>query len=213
MKSARELIELQLAALVACDARGRATFWEDGRGTRAPWVLLGRTAEGCAWRLSAELPDDLAGELEALLAAEPASGDFESEPRCAAQLRRLLRAQVGIGREWRGPAFALPEALPDPGDVEVDVARLRAVVREGDVEASSCECARLTPEVAEAGVETHPDHRRRGLATRVVGAWARAVRASGRLPLYSTDWSNAGSRAVAHKLGARLYGEDFHLDP
>ena len=213
MRNARELIELQLSALVECDARGRATVWGDGLGTPAPWVLLGRTAEGNAWRLSAELCDDLARELEALLTTEPASDDFGSEPRCAQELRRVLRTQVTIGREWRGPALELPEALPDPGDVEVDVERLRAVVREGGVEASSCECARLRPGVAEAGVETHPAHRRRGLATRVVAAWAGAVRASGRLPLYSTDWSNAGSRGLAHKLGARLYGEDFHLDP
>ena len=211
--NACELIELQLSALVACDARGRATVWADGLGTPAPWVLLGRTAEGCAWRLSAELSGDLARELEALLATEPASEDFGCEPRCAEELRRVLRTQVTIGREWRGPALELPEVLPDPGEVEVDVARLRAVLREGGVEASSCECARLSPEIAEAGVQTHPEHRRRGLATRVVRAWARAIRASGRLPLYSTDWSNAGSLGVARKLGARLYGEDFHLDP
>jgi GNAT superfamily N-acetyltransferase len=213
LKSPRELIELQLSALVECDARGRASVFGDGRGTPAPWVLLGRTAEGNAWRLSALLPDALAREAEALLATEPATGDFESEPRCAEDLRHLFAGQVTIAREWRGPAFALPEGLPDPGEVEVDAATLRAVVRVGEVELSSCECARLTPEVAEAGLETHPDHRRRGLATRVVSAWARAIRASGRLPLYSTAWSNAGSRGVARKLGAHLYGEDFHLDP
>jgi len=213
LRSARELIELQLQALVECDARGRASITADGRGTPAPWVLLGRTAEGNAWRLSALLPDALAREVEALLATEPATGDFESEPRCAEDLRRLLAGHVTVAREWRGPAFVLPEDLPDPGAVEVEAASLRAVVRAGELELSSCESARLTPRVAEAGVETHPDHRRRGLATCVVAAWACAIRASGRLPLYSTAWSNGGSRGVARKLGARLYGEDFHLDP
>ena len=64
---------------------------------------------------------------------------------------------------------------------------------------------------AEAGVETVRAHRGRGHAPRVVAVWARAVRASGGEPMYSTSWSNRASRSVAAKLGLRLYGEDFHL--
>jgi RimJ/RimL family protein N-acetyltransferase len=37
------------------------------------------------------------------------------------------------------------------------------------------------------------------------------VRAAGLLPLYSTWWENAASRAVAAALGAVPYGEDFNL--
>lgn len=64
---------------------------------------------------------------------------------------------------------------------------------------------------AEAGVETVAGHRGRGHAPRVVAAWARAVRARGGEPMYSTSWSNRASRAVAAKLGLHLYGEDLHL--
>lgn len=64
---------------------------------------------------------------------------------------------------------------------------------------------------AEAGVETRPDHRGRGLAPRVVAAWARAVRERGAEPIYSTSWDNAASRAVARKLGLVCYGEDLHF--
>ena len=39
------------------------------------------------------------------------------------------------------------------------------------------------------------------LAERVTASWAIAVRASGRVPLYSTSWENAASLAVARKLG------------
>ena len=35
-------------------------------------------------------------------------------------------------------------------------------------------------------------------------AWARAVRASGLIPLYSTSWNNKASLAVARKLGSTL---------
>jgi hypothetical protein len=45
----------------------------------------------------------------------------------------------------------------------------------------------------------------------VVAAWANAIRAGGRIPLYGTAWSNASSRAVARKLGLVMYGEDFRL--
>jgi len=64
---------------------------------------------------------------------------------------------------------------------------------------------------AEAGVETAPAHRGRGLAPRVVAAWARAVRDLGGEPLYSTSWDNKASRGVARKLGLLFYGEDLHL--
>ena len=64
---------------------------------------------------------------------------------------------------------------------------------------------------AEAGVETAPGHRGRGLAPRVVAAWARGVRELGGEPLYSTSWDNKASRAVARKLGLLFFGEDLHL--
>lgn len=64
---------------------------------------------------------------------------------------------------------------------------------------------------AEAGVSTAPSHRGRGLAPRVVAAWARAIRAQGGEPLYSTSWDNKASRAVARKLALTFYGEDLHF--
>ena len=64
---------------------------------------------------------------------------------------------------------------------------------------------------AEAGVETLEPFRGRGLATAAVACWARAVQRTGRLALYSTSWENAASRAVARRLAARPYGEDWHV--
>jgi predicted GNAT family acetyltransferase len=74
-----------------------------------------------------------------------------------------------------------------------------------------CHSSRSTLVGAEAGVETAPAYRGRGLAGEVVLAWATAVRVEGRLPLYSTDWSNLASRAVARKLGLAMYGEDCRV--
>lgn len=207
-----ELAELQLETLLCYDGRGRMTTWNDEERSRPPWLLLLRTERGTRWRLHAELPDALAAELTALLDDEPVPRDFAAEPGCAAALREALRAHVEIVSEYRGPAFLLPAMTePDP-EIELDRARLVARLRVDGQVVASCECARLTPRAAEAGVETGPSSRGRGFATRVVAAWARAIQDSGRLALYSTWWENAASLAVARKLGGRCYGEDFHLD-
>ena len=63
--------------------------------------------------------------------------------------------------------------------------------------------------VSEAGVETLTAYRRQGLGARVVAAWARQIRELGAEPMYSTEWGNEPSQAVARKLGLVAYGEDF----
>lgn len=60
-------------------------------------------------------------------------------------------------------------------------------------------------------METLPAFRGRGLATAAVACWGRAVQRSGRTALYSTSWENAASRAIAKKLSAVLYGEDWSV--
>jgi predicted GNAT family acetyltransferase len=76
---------------------------------------------------------------------------------------------------------------------------------------SLCLCARRSPDAAEAGLDTAPDYRGRGHAIRVASAWAVAVRASGRTPLYSTSWENAASLGVAGKLGLAIYATDWSI--
>jgi predicted GNAT family acetyltransferase len=76
---------------------------------------------------------------------------------------------------------------------------------------SVCFCARRSIGAAEAGLETAPAFRGRGLAARVTTAWAAAVRATGRTPLYSTSWANASSLAVASKLELRIYATDWNI--
>ena len=74
-----------------------------------------------------------------------------------------------------------------------------------------CGCARRTDEAAEASLETAEPFRAQGLAERVTAAWAIAVRASGRMPLYSTSWENSASLAVARKLGLTTYAASWSL--
>jgi predicted GNAT family acetyltransferase len=76
---------------------------------------------------------------------------------------------------------------------------------------SICFCARLSDEAAEAGLETAEACRGRGYGAQVAAAWALAVRASGRIPLCSTAWTNHASRAVARKLGLVPYASNWNL--
>jgi predicted GNAT family acetyltransferase len=77
--------------------------------------------------------------------------------------------------------------------------------------ASLCGCARRTDEAAEASLETAEPFRGQGLAAQVTAAWAAAVRASGRIPLYSTSWENLASLAVARKLKLSVYAASWSL--
>jgi predicted GNAT family acetyltransferase len=74
-------------------------------------------------------------------------------------------------------------------------------VVEGGYPVSICFCARRSEAAAAAGLETAEAYRGRGLGARVTAAWALAIRATGRVPLYGAAWANDPSRAVARKLG------------
>ena len=191
-----------------------------GAGTKcAALFCLIRGATDCAWAVRADVPQDVANELDRLAREEPPVSDFRDAPVHAERSMALVE-----GRCDSGPAFAFPDELAPPhGTVLIDDtgalgrhfpelnARevpyrtpIAAVVEEGRT-VSVCFSSRRSDIAAECGVETAEEYRGRGLAARVTAAWALAVRASGRVPLYSTSWSNAASLAVARKLGLVPY--------
>ena len=134
------------------------------------------------------------------------------------------------GRVDSGPSFVFPEAIAKPSGTDCvdDVALLDhnfsgwqasevpecapivGVVEDGQA-VSVCFCARRSDVAAEAGVETAVEFRGRGLAPRVTAAWGLAIRASGRIPLYSTSWSNEASLAVARKLGLVAFASTWSV--
>lgn len=199
-----------------------------------PLVHLVRTSEGNRWLLSASIPVDQRTEAHAVL--EAMSTDFGDPQHSPPELDALRGVLVSDGQGLqveRGPAFVFPAAsepsggaalLLDPHDVATvpELAWVHeakpaehplAVARnERDEVVAVCHSARSTGAGAEAGVETALAYQGRGLAGEVVRVWAEAVRGQGRLPLYSTDWANSASRAVARKLGLVMYGEDCRID-
>jgi hypothetical protein len=231
-------LELQVAVLFRSDARGRLLHpnGPGDEGEPPPRFFLGRTRHGSLWRFGAGVPGRLVAELARLASGERNDWPLEQEPERAAALRERLEREAPIARTWHGPAFRFPPevaegaAAPDPGVVplpperavllgdEFPALRARLALRqpcvaalEGGRAVSVCYVAARSERAAEAGVETLPGFRGRGLASRAAGAWARAVAARGLLPLYSTEWSNRASRAVAARLGLILYGTDLHV--
>lgn len=136
-----------------------------------------------------------------------------------------------------GPAFIFPPGVEDAEQDHADVSGIEdlsvishhfsgwsanelpgrqpilGILKDG-LAISLCFCARRSEVAAEAGIETVAPHRGHGLAPRVAASWAAAVRAEGLVPIYSTQWINTASLAVARKLGLETAASNWSLvDP
>ena len=171
------------------------------------------------------MPQHLAKDLNALARDEPPVADFRDAPIHAERYLSLIDGRVDAG-----PAFEFPdEIVATNGTVFVENTDqldyhfagwtkdeipfrtpIVALIDDGHA-VSVCFCARRTDVTAEAGVETAVEYRGRGFATQVTAAWALAIRASGRVPLYSTSWDNHASLAVARKLGLFMYASTWSI--
>jgi RimJ/RimL family protein N-acetyltransferase len=233
-----DLMQIQVSALYRHDDRQRLLAVNEPGDPRPddpppPRLFLGRTRAGHLWRFRHDLPETLIAELEATLRGEPVAADLSQPPRCLAALQAILGRDAPLSRTWSGPAWHFPDKIPAPEHEVVRVTMANdapvrpafpsladdlpwcqpclAIVVDGRL-ASLCFSSRNTPIAAEAGVNTLEEFRGRGYALAVVAAWGRAVRAEGRIPLYSTSWDNLASRSVARKLGLVLYGADFSIE-
>ncbi len=213
--------------------RTRYVFDEAGRivSTRPPSpgygaaFILVRGRSACAWAVHSGVESSIASELDRLAREEPPISDLRAPPVHAER----YEAMVG-GELKSGPAFTFPETLSPLGETETvddlrqiehhftgwtadeipDASPIVAVMEDG-YPISVCFCARRTSFATEAGLETTPQFRGRGLAPRVAAAWALAMRESGRTPLYSTTWTNEASLAVARRLGLIPYAATWGL--
>ena len=214
-----------MRTLYRLDSDGRIVGKPHPEPAPGPLFCIIRGKQSCAWAVRADVPRDLADELGRLAREEPPASDFRDPPLHAERYLSLVEGAVDSG-----PSFAFPEHIPRPqGTVFIDDVRaldrhfsgwsatevpyrtpIVAVVEDGYA-VSACFCARRTDEAAEAGLETAPSYRGRGLAPRVAAGWALAIRASGRVPLYSTSWSNDASLAVARNLGLDMYASQWSI--
>jgi hypothetical protein len=215
--------DLHLRTAFVFDDRGRMLHTREPTPQRAPAFTIVRGRSTCVWAVRADVHDHVADELDRLARDEPPAIDWQQAPRHADRYLALLG-----GRPRSGPAFTFPDAIDASGGVVAidDIRQLErhltgwtadeipgrepivAILDDGHA-VSVCCCARLSDEAAEAGLETAAAYRGRGYGRRVTVAWAHALRASGRAPLYSTSWDNAASLAVARKLRLEIYACDW----
>ena len=232
------MMHVHVSTLFVSDPDGRLRYnrepgYNESDLEPAPRFFMGRTLQGHVWRFRHDLPQALVHELDRLCRAEPVPTDLADEPHNAAPIRAALHAHAPISKEQRGPAYSIPKGVQASREAVLiseanerllerhfpwklesvsgsDSGPITAVVEEGSA-VSICYCARLSPLAAEAGVETVELFRGRGYACAAVAAWAGAVRDLGLIPLYSTQWENLASQAVARKLGTACYGEDWWI--
>jgi RimJ/RimL family protein N-acetyltransferase len=221
-------MRLHVDALYEHDDAGDMIRVNEPNGSAAPRFHLGRTAEGDVLRFRHDVDAALRRELQAAATRDARVNPFS--PIDPTPYVELLAPRQPVDRTSAGPAFAFPDEIADSRGVLMtaenaaqlqrllapwlpDVtlsAPLFAIVVEGRAVAV-CGSVRRTPAAHEAGVETVPEFRHRGFAVEVVSSWARAVRAIGVTPLYSTSWTNTASQAVARKLGLICFGTDLHV--
>jgi GNAT superfamily N-acetyltransferase len=230
--------DLHLKTAFILNSEGRITSTREPGATPGPLFSLVRNANCCAWAVRADVPKDLAIELDRLAREEPPTLDLRDAPVHAARYLSLVGDRIGSGRravakarQSNGPTFTFPDAIARPTGVVVveDEQQLErhfrgwvageivagrfpvlAVVEDG-YPVSVCFCARRSDVAAEAGLETAEEFRGRGFGARVARAWALAIRETGRVPLYSTSWTNDASLAVARKLGLVAYASHWSL--
>jgi hypothetical protein len=230
-----QLAEIDLDALFIHDARGRIVRTNEPDGRPAPRFDFWHTRVGNIWRVGRHVPDNVARRLEELAVSEPVRDDLTSPPVQFEAMHGALGMAFDPESSGYGLGYRFPDAIPDlPDTTRItsdnlhllrrmvdDMAWPRAALDAGDIwtavvvddaAVSICFCSRLTDRAAEAGVETLAGYRGRGYAPTVVAAWARAVRASGRIPFYGTSHDNLASQAVARKLGLIRYAVGFRID-
>jgi RimJ/RimL family protein N-acetyltransferase len=213
------------------DGRGRIGLSSEPNVPPAPLFALIRGASSCAWAIRADVTETVAAEVGRLAGQERPLEDLRNPhdaPAHADSYLALLGGQINSG-----PAFTFPDRIAHHHSNDVALVDKLAMlernfhgwvaaeipwrapivaVMDGGYPVSVCFCAtRASENTVEAGLETAAAFRGRGFAPRVTAAWAAAIRASGRIPLYSTSWTNSASRAVARKLGLIQYAVDWTI--
>ena len=230
--SNKELMKIQVEVLFTQDENGDLQRINEPTGAAepAPRFFFGYTNDGSICRFRHDLPDNVIAQLKEV-AAEPLPVNFEKIPKSHRQFKDILQSHAPIERVWVGPAYRFPKHITPPTNVvrlscenagllkkgfaemvsELNSSRPHLAIIEDSQAVSICQSVRVSSRAHEAGVDTRVGYRRHGYATSVVAAWALAVRALNRIPLYSTSWDNVASQGVARRLGLVQYGVDYHV--
>jgi hypothetical protein len=219
-----DLLRLELETLWVTDDRGRLRHERTADARRSPLLAVAASPAGLRWATSIEVPTEVQHAIDEHLVGERPTRSVGWAPASADELFQLLAGVTDVAAPHGGPSYVVP-SLPVPSGIELraspdDPAKsLRGRIPEADQDlaapwvvamvdgavAAVCETARSAPRSVEAGVWTYEPHRRQGLASAVVAAWAALV--ADRVAFYSTSWDNVASQGVARRLGLRPLGD------
>ena len=98
---------------------GRITSTREPSAGPGPLFSLVRGATGCAWAVRADVPEDIACELDDLAREEPPILDLRDAPVHAQRYVSLLEGRMRPAKlcESGGPAFTFPDAVAQPAGV------------------------------------------------------------------------------------------------
>lgn len=224
MLSHFELMSIQTEVLFSHNQFGRITSINEPESTVAPLLFLGHTKDGTIRRYHFDLPNILINEIEEVFTNHPNHINL-------AKITNILSKEQWVHKIWMGPAFVFPNHLDNPMRAIQITEENKELLQysfpnlfhqlkfhqpcfaifENEKVVSICCSARNTSIAAEASVETLVPFLGKGYGYDVVTAWAKAVQAENRIPLYSTSWDNFASQRVAKKLKLIHYGTDIHF--
>lgn len=227
-----ELMTLHVETLFVHDDRGDLLRVNEPNGAPAPRFFLGRMSRGHLVRFRADVgPADRAALTAAVETQDNQSPGWVTSRHDSVPFERILARSAPVQATWLGFAYRVEPGASDTtgavmvGGSNAEILRdllgawipdvqtgqpVVALVVDGRA-VSVCCSVRRTALAHEAGVETAPAYRGRGYASRVVSAWAAAVRDLGCVPLYSTGMHNVASWSVANKLSMLHFGIDLHV--
>ena len=239
-----ELLEIEIETLWATDPRGRLVLDKKSRGwqgRKAPHLVIAVSDDGQVAAIGSEVPDAVAVELQAAVAAEAPSPP-STPPASIARYEQLLKDALGPVELSSGPGYVIPLATAFQSAAEIqrsdgestEALRNRvaekagwnsdewnllldgsfgpwAVATKGGQVIAICHSARVTDRGAEAVVWTDPDFRGQGHAAAVTAAWASLLAPGGQHLFYSTSADNTSSQGVAARLSLRLIGWRWQL--
>ena len=218
----RVLFELRPELLYRCTPEGRLVGVGDPcdpSNESAPDFYICYRRGTFIYRFRRGLPRPLERELISMLRRLPHPRSKHDE-RFEGMVLRLAAEAGTRGRMQFGPIFYVPACRRSTlAAVRLDAGgcyRLRGRFRYldgklglvqpcmarlvGNYPVSICRTVRKTSAAFEGGVETMPSHRRKGYGLDVVASWASGVWREGRVPCYSTTWSNQASLSIARRL-------------
>ena len=185
-------------------------------GEDVPLLLIARLADG---KVVAYFDEALSGALQATLAAHIANLDVPAvDPLLEVLREQGVQFEVGHYKTYVFPS--IPVSDRNVQCLSNDDERVKAfgfdgfaghvyvIEGEGRV-VSACVSTREDANCGEGWVFTAPDHRRQGLAEKVVSAWAESLIRAEKVPFYSHKIDNLASANLAKRLGLQPVFEEI----